>query len=172
MPPGWFCRPNLLHRRTHPLDRLADDPQDEGREKTETASFLLSSLVTLPGCCQGRATSSFLPGDKGEKVASGVSTAQPGRGRGSRASRFAKGQLTGETALARLVQAAGQLALCKTTSEPETALPLTNERPDAGAAQRRPGAEHQLDLTPEAEANLSAVPTADKRLLALRLPAR
>src|SRR6266542_6720857 len=60
-------------------------------------------------------------------------------GEGSRASRPRSGEFAIGTALARSAQADGEFATPGTTSEPETALPLTNGKQDAGAAQHRPG---------------------------------
>src|SRR5262245_1050950 len=68
---------------------------------------------------------------------------------GSRASRFFTLVTASGTADAGSSQAAGGDQREEPTSEPETAFRVTNDRRGAGAALRRPDAEHRLDLGPE-----------------------
>src|SRR5262245_33609580 len=70
-------------------------------------------------------------------------------GEGSRASRGKLASTSSETAPARLAQVAASTGKFPATSEPETALLLTDDERTARAAQRRPRCRGiQLDLAP------------------------
>src|SRR5262245_13151035 len=59
---------------------------------------------------------------------------------------------------ARLPQAAILSLEAFPNCEPETAFPAKSQEPNAWAAQRRPGAEHRLDLRPRNVPPLNAWP--------------
>jgi hypothetical protein len=70
---------------------------------------------------------------------SGASTSAPGRGRAlGRAANVTVGERSGPR-LARSSQADRSPTVTLAISDPETALPLTDDKRNAGAAQRRPG---------------------------------